>query len=384
MCRSSPSPVHDFRHMAGRRGVCHSRVMPHARLLAVAGLTAWLMAGIPVIARGSDTPWRMAQWSVAFLLFGALYVAGLRRPRRAFLMCEALCVVVLVLLLCDGFEGALLVLIAMRLPSLMERRAALIWVAAQTLLLAAAVAIHWNPNSAFLLAPPYLGFQLLALFAFELLDRQQRTNAQLHAMQDLVADGGRLAERLRIAGELHDALGHHLTALTLNLEAALVRTEGAAHADVEKAQSLARTLLGDVRAIVANQQADDCLDLSRALRTLVAELPRPRVHLDVADALRVDDPEQGLVIVRCVQEVVTNAARHSGAENLWIAVYKNGDAFEVRARDDGRGRRTPRDGTGLRGMRERIERAGGALTIDSEAGRGFSLTALVPVRSVAR
>ncbi|HWS72724.1 MAG TPA: ATP-binding protein, partial [Thermoanaerobaculia bacterium] len=177
---------------------------------------------------------------------------------------------------------------------------------------------------------------------------------------------------------------HHLTALTLNLEAALVRTDGAAHADVEKAQSLARTLLGDVRAIVSNQQADDCLDLSRALRTLVAELPRPRVHLEVEESLRVDDPEQGLVIVRCVQEVVTNAARHSGAENLWIAVHKNGDAFEVRARDDGRGRRTPRDGTGLRGMRERIERAGGALTIDSEAGRGFSLTALVPSRSGAR
>lgn len=358
--------------------------MPLARLLGIAGLTAWLMVGIPVLVRGADTPLRLAEWSVAFVLFAALYVAGLRRPRRSFLACEALCVVVLVLLLCDGFEGALLVLIAMRLPALMDRGAALAWIAAQTLLLAGAVAIHWNPQSAFLLAPPYLGFQILALFAFELLDRQQRTNAQLHAMQDLVADGGRLSERLRIAGELHDALGHHLTALTLNLEAALVRTDGAAHDDVAKAQSLARTLLGDVRSIVANQQADDCLDLSRALRTLVAEVPRPRVHLEVGESMRVDDPEQGLVIVRCVQEVVTNAARHSGAENLWIAVQRSGEAFEVRARDDGRGRRTPRDGTGLRGMRERIERAGGALTIDSDADRGFALIALVPSRSAAR
>jgi signal transduction histidine kinase len=384
MCRSSGTAGHDFRHMAARQGVCHSPAMPHARLLAVAGLTAWLMVGLPVLMRGADSPWRLAQWAVVFVLFGALYAAGLRRPRRAFLACEALCVVVLVLLLCDGFEGALLVLIAMRLPALLERRAALVWIVAQTLLLAGAVAIHWNPQSAFLLAPPYCGFQILALFAFELLERQQRTNAQLRAMQDLVADGGRIAERLRIAGELHDALGHHLTALTLNLEAALVRTDGAAHDDVEKAQSLARTLLGDVRAIVANEQADDCLDLSHALRTLVAELPRPRVHLEVGDSLRVEDPEQGLLIVRCVQEVVTNAARHSGAENLWIAVQKQGDSFEVRARDDGRGRRTPRDGSGLRGMRERIERAGGALMIESEMGRGFSLTALVPARSAGR
>jgi signal transduction histidine kinase len=267
------------------------------------------------------------------------------------------------LLLCDGFEGALLVLIAMRLPSMLERKRGIAWIAAQTLLLFVAVSIHWNTRSALLLAPAYVGFQILAFFAFELLEREIRTSAQLRAMQDLVADGGRLTERLRIARELHDALGHHLTALTLNLEAALVRTEGAAHGDVEKAQALARTLLADVRAIVAEKNADDCLDLARALRTLVADLPRPRVQLEVGDALRIDDPEQGLVILRCVQEVVTNAARHSGAENLWITVRRSGDAFEVHARDDGRGRGTARDGFGLRGMRERIERAGGELTI---------------------
>jgi signal transduction histidine kinase len=79
--------------------------------------------------------------------------------------------------------------------------------------------------------------------------------------------------------------------------------------------------------------------------------------------------------------VVTNAARHSGAANLWITVRRTAGAFEVHARDDGRGRATIRDGFGLRGMRERIERAGGALTIESGAGRGFALTAFLPARS---
>ena len=357
--------------------------MPQTRILGVAGLTAWLMAGLPVVIQGANTPGLMLRWAVAYVLFGALFIADLRHPRLSLLAMEALCVTVMVLLLCDGFEGALMVMIAMRLPSLLDRRRGLMWIAAQTLLLAGAVAIHWNGRSAFLLTPPYLGFQILAFFAFELLDRELRTSAQLRAMQDLVADGGRITERLRIAGELHDALGHHLTALTLNLEAALVRTEGAAHGDVEKAQSLARTLLADVRAIVAEKNADDCLDLTRALRTLVADLPRPRVQLEVDDALRIDDPERGLVILRCVQEVVTNAARHSGAENLWITVRRSGDAFEVRARDDGRGRANIRDGFGLRGMRERIERAGGELTIESGAGHGFALTAFVPARNAS-
>lgn len=355
--------------------------MPQQRILGAAGLTAWLMVGLPVVIQGANAPGVMLRWALAYLLFGALFIADLKHPRLGFLAMEALCVVVMVLLLCDGFEGALLVMVAMRLPSLLDRRRGLAWIAGQTLLLAAAVAFHWNGRSAFLLAPPYFGFQILAFFAFELLDRELRTSAQLRAMQDLVADGGRLTERLRIAGELHDSLGHHLTALTLNLEAALVRTDGAAHGSIESAQSLARTLLADVRAIVAEKNADDCLDLTRALRTLVADLPRPRVQLEVDDALRINDPERGLVILRCVQEVVTNAARHSGAENLWITVRRNGDAFEVRARDDGRGRTTIHDGFGLRAMRERIERAGGELTIESGAGRGFALTALLPARN---
>ncbi|HXH93001.1 MAG TPA: sensor histidine kinase [Thermoanaerobaculia bacterium] len=355
--------------------------MPHTRILGVAGLTAWLMVGLPVIIQGATLPGTMLRWAVAYVLFGALFVADLARPRRSLMAMEVLCIVVMVLLLCDGFEGTLLVLIAMRLPSLMDRKRGLAWIVIQTLFLAGAVAFHWNGRSAWLLAPAYFGFQILAFFTFEILDREIRTNAQLRAMQDLVADGGRLAERLRIARELHDALGHHLTALTLNLEAALVRTDGAAHGDVEKAQALARTLLADVRSIVAEKNADDCLDLGRALRTLVADLPRPHVQLEVDQSLRVEDPEQGLVILRCVQEVVTNAARHSGAENLWITVRRTAEGFEVRARDDGRGRASARDGFGLRGMRERIENAGGALTIESGTDRGFALTAFLPARS---
>jgi signal transduction histidine kinase len=380
MCRSGEGAACDFRPIHAPLPLCHSPDMPQTRILGVAGLTAWLMVGLPVVIQGATVPGVMLRWAIAYLLFGALFIADLRHPRLSFLAMEALCVAIMALLLCDGFEGALLVLIALRLPATLERWRGIAWIAGQTLLLLAAVAIHWNIHIAWLLALPYFGFQILAFFSFELLEREMRTSAQLRAMQDLVADGGRLAERLRIARELHDALGHHLTALTLNLEAALMRTEGAAHGSVESAQALARKLLGDVRLIVAEKSADDCLDLGRALRTLVADLPRPRVQLDVDDALRVDDPEHGLVIVRCVQEVVTNAARHSGAENLWISVRRSGDAFEVHARDDGRGRGASRDGFGLRGMRERIEQAGGELTIESGTG-GFALTAFLPARS---
>src|SRR3954470_5858028 len=162
MCRSGHSSACDFRPIHAPRLLCHCRAMTQTRILGIAGLTAWLMVGLPVVIQGASSPGVMLRWAIAYVLFGALFVAGLKQPRLSLLAMEALCVVVMVLLLCDGFEGALLVMIAMRLPSLVDRKAGLLWIAVQTLLLPGPVAIHWNGRAAFLLTPPYLGFQILA------------------------------------------------------------------------------------------------------------------------------------------------------------------------------------------------------------------------------
>src|SRR5713226_5880922 len=175
------------------------------RAIRIASFGVWLLVGLPVVAQGADSWQRMAQWAVAYVLFAILFATDR-------LALAAACVIVTVLLLADGFEGALLALIAMRLGTRMNVRNGVLWIVIQTLALAAAITIHWSLRPALLLAPPYLGFQLLAFFTM-----------RFHAM---AADRGRIAERLRIAQELHDALGHHLIALTLNLEAALQRTTG--------------------------------------------------------------------------------------------------------------------------------------------------------------
>jgi signal transduction histidine kinase len=359
--------------------------MTQERLVGIGGLVAWLMVGAPVLIQGSNSPSRFLEWLVAFLLFGALFVADLVRPSLPRLALAGACVVTLVLLLCDGFEGALLVLVAMRLGGRVSRGAGLAWILVQTLLLAGAVAIHWSPRPAVLLTPPYLGFQVLAFFTFEAMTRETearhataRVNAELAALQEIVADSGRVAERLRIAHELHDALGHHLTAMTLNLEAALRRTEGEARQDVEIAQGLARKVLADVRSIVADKRSEDGVDLAHALKTLVDGVPRPRVHLHVDSPIRVD-AERGHILLRCAQEIVTNAARHSGAKNLWIAVHREDGGVTIRARDDGRGSERKSDGFGLSGMRSRVEGAGGTLTIATERGQGFAVEAYVPL-----
>src|SRR5207253_6179622 len=94
---------------------------------------------------------------------------------------------------------------------------------------------------------------------------------------------------------------------------------------------------------------------------------------------RVTDPERARTILRCAQEIVTNSARHSGAENLWVVIDRDADVVRIRAHDDGRGAQVLSDGFGLRAMRGRVEKFGGELRIVSGPGRGFDVVALVPI-----
>ena len=348
------------------------------RLIRMAGLIVWAAIGVYVLASGANSRVSMIEWAVAFLCFG---VAFLLRPSRVALLIETGAVMVMVLTLCNGFEGTLLVLVAMQLGGMMSRRAAISWIVVQSLLLLVSITIHWSLRPAILLVPPYFGFQLLAFFAFDALAREAASHAELRAVNEILAGSSRIAERLRISRELHDLLGHHLTALSLNLEAALHRTEGDARGHIQTAQILARQLLGDVREIAATMQTEPGIDLAHALRSLVAELPRPRIHLEIEPGLRIEDPERAHIVVRCTQEIVTNAARHSSAENLWIEIARDGDSVRIHARDDGRGTTEVPAGLGLRTMRDRVEGAGGRLHVGGRPGFGFEVEALLPARA---
>lgn len=357
----------------------------YSRLLRWGGLAAWFGVGLPIWFHSPVKPGFFEGWLAAWLLFAATFwmTAGGRLSRRAemgMLAFQTACVIALVLLLCDGYEGTLLVLIAMQLASRVSRRTGLAWIAVQTALLALAIGIHWSPRPAILLTPPYLGFQILAFFAFEALEALTRTNAELRSARELLGQSSRAAERLRIARELHDAVGHRLVALSLNLEVASHRAEGEAREPLQVAQSLSRLVLTDIGEIVDTLGRAERLDLRRALEALTDEIPRPRVHLRLPDDFLVEDAEVAHLLLRCCQEIVTNAAKHAQAENLWLDVVQEDGAIEVRARDDGRGAEAVAAGRGLAGMRARLESAGGSLEVATRPGMGFSVAALVPVR----
>ena len=319
------------------------------------GIVMWLLVGIPVVIQPQGDAWRMIAWGSAFAIFGALYFFG-RGVIPLILECTA--VIAMVLTRCNGFEGTLLVLVAMQLGKFFSPRVSISWIVAQTLLLGAAITTHWSLRPALMLSPPYLGFQIVAF-------------ATVAATREV--------ERLRISRDLHDALGHRLTALTLNLETAIRRMppDEPGRENVETAQSLARGLLSDVREII--QATGNDTELTSSLEMLIDSIPRPQIHLQVASQLSVADASRRHVLLRAVQEIITNAARHSDADNLWIVIDRMNGELRIRAHDDGRGASGESSGSGLRGMRERVESSGGTLTIGGHAGGGFEVTATIPV-----
>ena len=339
---------------------------PHTSV-AIAGVVAWLLVSLPTWMEASASS-RFSAWAAAWLACGAAIVISSRRSRLDAVAGVALglagaAVAVMVALLCNGFEGMLLVFLAAQLGRMTGLRRALGWMGAQTLGVSTALAVHWSPRAAVMLMAPYVGFQLFALFA-------ARVQTQL-------AEHSRTEERLRIARELHDALGHHLTAMSLNLEVAAHQTTGAPRDNIRAAQSLARLLLGDVREIAYSMKQGRATDLVDGLAQLAKIVAMPHVHVEVLAGVRVDDPRSAHALLRCAQEFVTNSIRHAGARNVWITLDASAGGATLTARDDGSGARELRPGGGLSGMRERVEELGGSLVIEPGAV-GVTLCATVP------
>lgn len=220
---------------------------------------------------------------------------------------------------------------------------------------------------------------LLALKQVRARAELRRVNSELLATQALLTENTRIAERVRISRDLHDLVGHHLTALSLNLEVASHVAEGKAREHVEQAGSIARLLLADVREVVSDMRSNDQVDLRAALATLADGVPELDIHLEIPDELSTTDPCRAQILLRCAQEVITNTVRHAQASNLWICLTSGPDGLVLRARDDGRGSPDLHPGNGINGMRERLRELGGRLDIATRPGAGFQIKAWLPL-----
>lgn len=226
----------------------------------------------------------------------------------------------------------------------------------------------------------FFAFAVGRLAAFERRSRErlQQANFDLETAHQLLADSSRLAERVRISRELHDTLGHHLTALNVNLQLASHLAEGKAAEPIRHAHTVAKLLLHEVREVVSTMRSEPSAGLDTAIQSLVRNVHRTSVHAHLPPTPSWVSPALAHVLFRCAQEALTNCTRHSHARNIWLTVRYFDDQAELEVRDDGLGARPFSPGNGLQGMRERLENLGGRLEIDPSGKPGFRLVAVVP------
>lgn len=377
----------------------------HVQLLRYAGLFTWACVGIPLLRRywqseDGYTRIELAGWWLSYLAFGLSYWAitrdlgkryrwQLQLPMLAVLNAAAIGIGYFSH---SGLSGILLLVIAGVLPWLLPLWAGVAWLILQNFSLVPVFIYRvegFDWFDALLQSGLYIGFSgftfvtsLVARQQADSREEQRRLNSELRATRTLLTESSRIGERMRISRELHDLVGHHLTALSLNLEVASHLVSGNAQEHVRQAQSVAKLLLSDVREVVSQLREDDAIDLTEALKTLVEGVPGLAIHLDLPPRFAVDDPRRAQVLLRCAQEIITNAVRHANARNLWLRFDRSGSELAIHARDDGRGVDDLRQGNGLTGMRERLAQIGGRLNITTARNSGFALDAWLPLESV--
>lgn len=282
-----------------------------------------------------------------------------------------------------GFLAIIVVVLAAVSVYLVPRAMTIVIIAGNTVVLAIASYLSARDTTEVILVTGlYLLLQIgTALSSIAILREQQmrkrlsEANIELQASGVLLEESTRTAERLRISRDLHDSIGHQLTVLNLELEAARHSDDEAARTHVERATATAREVLGDLRATVGEMR-DEPRDLVGALEGVVDGIPGLDVSVSVDPQLRVGGEAQE-VLVRAVQEIATNTMRHADARELRIAVRRADDgSVRLEAQDDGRGAAHPVPGNGLRGMIERFDTLGGEVEIDGS--HGFTVSARVP------
>ncbi|WP_309117888.1 sensor histidine kinase [Saccharothrix sp.] len=184
------------------------------------------------------------------------------------------------------------------------------------------------------------------------------------------------AERNRLARDVHDGLGHHLTAVSVLLEKASAfrdRDPEAADKALDDARGSARRALEDVRRSV--RALREPFRLSSALAELAKGL---KVDVECAGDESGYDPAVLLAVYRAAQEGITNALRHADARSVSVKVHCGQTGAELVVADDGRGFSVADEGFGLSGMRERVAAVGGAVDVRSAPGAGTRLTVRIP------
>lgn len=351
----------------------------------ISAIFTWLLvAGSALALSVNFSSVSTVQWNVAlfcYLVFIAGFMAAIRDApythdsvvRAILLSIQLAAVIGVYVCLPFSYNGILMTIWSGQIIYFMAFRKAIVLSVLWSAPLWITQHFIWHQQGAWLTAILFWTFNLFALVMVNsrLKEEQANTKAQalnreLMATQVLLESAAKDAERTRIARNIHDLIGHHLTALTIHLQVVERQLEGELKQKVSNCHQIAKLLLSDVREAVSEIRGQEGIDIKNALETLTGNVPETEVTLQLS-AVPELTVEQADAVVRAVQETLTNIMRHSNATALTIVLSADESDIILTMSDNGRNVRTPVPGNGLTGMRERILTLGGTMTINATA-----------------
>lgn len=292
------------------------------------------------------------------------------------------------------------------LPYFMRAKTAFLLSPLWSLLLYFVYGYYWGFSGMAVSAMLFWTFNLFALVmvntAIKEKDSREKVemiNLALISTQQLLAQASEQAERVRIARNIHDLLGHHLTALTINLQVASRQLEkldvtedsainkAAIKGSIEQCHSLSKLLLSDVREAVSDIRNKSSLNLEQAIVAMTNRLPNLNVILDYPDNITIDDVNTAEILTKCIQESITNTLKHGNAKAMHIVFSQTEkelnltmqSIFSVHPKNTKTTKEKPiAMGNGLKGMLERLKQIKGNATF-SLNDTSFNTNIIIPM-----
>lgn len=267
------------------------------------------------------------------------------------------------------------------------------------LVLAVAMTISAGPGPAAVLGMFFLAGIIFVVVITQLAVKEQRARAEVERLlaelrdandklreyADQVEQIATLTERNRLAREIHDSLGHYLTVVIVQIEAAtaVMETDRERSLDgLRKAQALAQKGLADVRRSITALRSPQTEphSLVDSLNTLFEECRVSGVSTEfqLLGTPRKLSPSAELTLYRAAQEGLTNVRKHSKAEAARVTLDYSGDTVRLVVHDEGVGSNEPEKGFGLVGVHERVQALGGEVRIATALNQGFTMEVGLP------
>ncbi|MCF6437269.1 histidine kinase [Pseudoalteromonas sp. MMG022] len=246
-------------------------------------------------------------------------------------------------------------------------------------------ALYWQQGWLWADAAMFTAFHFFALVVTQRMQSERHakeqlalTNAKLEATQSLLSTAAEQSERLKLARDLHDDVGHALTSLIINLDIARRTSNEEQQPQLQACYEQAKQALQTTRSVVSDKRDNVGFNLADCLHKLAQQTPRIQIQLEVVQHLDKVQLDTAQCLLKCTQEAITNTLKHAPtATCMKIQLEHERSELVLSISDDGVFKGDVVYGNGLKGMQERVSLLAGQLSLVNSK-QGFTLIIRVP------